>query len=316
MVTILSSTLPVFLLVIAGFLAVRHGLFPESAVSALGSFVVRIALPVLLFHSLSQKPLAELFSGRYLAAYGAGSVLMFGLGLAWSSRVRGQPLERAAFVGLGMANANSAYIGYPVLLQMFGPIASTVLALCALIENIIVIPLSLAISDSASATHEPFHRALGRAIARLRQNPIIVGIFAGCLAALVHLHVPDAIDRAATMLSAATAPIALFVIGGNLVGLRLAEVRQDAPVIAAAKLLLHPLAVAGFMFAFGPADPLLRAGAIIIASAPMLSIYPILGARHGLERMCAAALLLATPLSFLTMSATIWLLGHYDQLPH
>ncbi len=118
------------------------------------------------------------------------------------------------------------------------------------------------------------------------------------------------------MLSAATAPLALFVIGGNLVGLRIDEIREDAPVISAAKLLLHPLAVAFFMATIGPADPVLRAGAIIIASAPMLSIYPILGARHGLERMCAAALLVATPLSFLTMSAAIRLLGHAGWLPH
>jgi hypothetical protein len=70
------------------------------------------------------------------------------------------------------------------------------------------------------------------------------------------------------------------------------------------------------MLTIGPADPVLRAGAIIIASAPMLSIYPILGARHGLQGLCAAALLVATPLSFLTMSAAIWLLDHSGQLPH
>jgi malonate transporter len=313
---LLASTLPVFLIVAAGFLAVRYGLFPEAGVAALGTFVVRIALPVLLFRSLAQKPLAELIDLHYLAAYGAGSLLMLALGISWSYKVRRQPLERAAFVGLGMANANSAYIGYPVLLQMFGPIASTVLALCALIENIVIIPLALAVADSASASHEPFHHALGRAIARLRHNPIIIGIVAGCAASLLHLQLPGYGTRAVDMVAGSSAPLALFVIGGNLVGLKLGEVLADVQVISAAKLLLHPLAVAFFMLTIGPADPVLRAGAIIIASAPMLSIYPILGARHGLQGLCAAALLVATPLSFLTMSATIWLLGHSGQLPH
>jgi hypothetical protein len=41
----------------------------------------------------------------------------------------------------------------------------------------------------------------------------------------------------------------------------------------------------------------------------MLSIYPIFGARHGLQGLCAAALLLATVLAFLTMSTFAWLVG-------
>jgi hypothetical protein len=41
----------------------------------------------------------------------------------------------------------------------------------------------------------------------------------------------------------------------------------------------------------------------------MLSIYPILAQKYGFEEMCAAALLLATVLSFLTISVALWLPG-------
>ncbi|HAJ88292.1 MAG TPA: permease, partial [Pseudomonas sp.] len=41
---------------------------------------------------------------------------------------------------------------------------------------------------------------------------------------------------------------------------------------------------------------------------PMMSIYPILGARYGLEGRCAAAVVSATVLSFLSISLFLWLL--------
>jgi len=42
----------------------------------------------------------------------------------------------------------------------------------------------------------------------------------------------------------------------------------------------------------------------------MLSIYPILAQKYGFEEMCAAALLLATVLSFVTISLAIWVINH------
>ena len=72
---------------------------------------------------------------------------------------------------------------------------------------------------------------------------------------------------------------------------------------------LHPLAVL-LMFTWFPVqDPALRIAGVLFACAPMMSIYPIVGQRFGLAGRCAAALLGATVLSFLTISAFIGLLG-------
>lgn len=55
--------------------------------------------------------------------------------------------------------------------------------------------------------------------------------------------------------------------------------------------------------------PEMRQAGIIFAAAPMLSILPILGMRYGLEDHCSATLLLATVLSFISISATIALIA-------
>ena len=53
-------------------------------------------------------------------------------------------------------------------------------------------------------------------------------------------------------------------------------------------------------------DPKLQMAAIIFASMPMFSIYPILAQRYHYEGFCAAALLVATLLSFVTVTAVLW----------
>jgi len=57
-----------------------------------------------------------------------------------------------------------------------------------------------------------------------------------------------------------------------------------------------------------PIDAPLRMAAMIYASMPMLSIYPILAQRYRYEGFCAAALLMATLLSFATVTISLWVM--------
>ncbi len=58
---ILAINGPIFLLIGLGYAAVRAGLHPQPALSALGGFVITFCIPAPLFRSLSQmvlKPVA------------------------------------------------------------------------------------------------------------------------------------------------------------------------------------------------------------------------------------------------------------------
>ncbi|MFD1693528.1 AEC family transporter [Azotobacter chroococcum] len=107
------------------------------------------------------------------------------------------------------------------------------------------------------------------------------------------------------MLASASAPVALFVIGGSLYGLKLNGLFAELRMIAIGKLILHPLAVF-LLFALLPdVDPVLMVAGVMFASSPMLSIYPIFGQRFGVEGRCAAALLFTTLMSFFSISLLI-----------
>lgn len=304
MENILSVTAPIYLLMAVGFAAVRLGWMSAADMRVLGRFVALFCVPALLFRAISRQSITEVLHGDYLAVYAGGSLLAMGAVTLFALRVRGRPLSLAAMQGLGASASNSAFVGYPIVAQVIGPTAGVALALCMLVENLLVLPLALALSDAGGPGRRAREVLFGTVRSLLR-NPMIWAIVAGALFSAFGLKLPGVLERTMALAAAAAPPTALFVIGGTLVGLQLEGLRADLALVAGSKLLLQPLCVLGLVLLFPLQDPSLRAAAVLFAAMPMLSIYPVLAQRHGHERFCAAALLVATVASFVTISAFI-----------
>lgn len=310
MLQILLITGPIYLIIAAGFIAVRRGFFSKDEARVLGRFLVNFCVPALVFRALSQRTLSEVLNGPYLAAYALGSLAVLLGGVAHARRLRGKPMPLAALQGLGMSASNSAYVGYPIILQLIGPPAGVALALTMMVENLLILPLALVMADTSSTLR--WHRALAQSLRGLLKNPMFLGILAGFAFALFDLHLPEVLDRTVQITATAASPIALFVIGASLVGLRLDGLRRDLAVVVLGKLLLHPLAVFLALMLVPQVDPVLRVAAIVFAGMPMLSLYPTLAQKYHQESFCAAALLAATVLSFVTITA--WIAGIHPLL--
>lgn len=313
MLQTLAITAPIFMIMALGYGAARWGVFSKADVRVLGTFAMKFALPAMLFAALSQHPIKEILNGRYMLAYALASLGVMAVSFAWGRWVQKKPLPLAAFSALGMGNSNSGFIGYPIAAQVVGPGAAAVaLSLNFVIENMITIPLTLIVADSHSHGGEGKGAWLGvlkKSLATQARNPFILAIIAGFAVSFSGVPVPEPLTRAVGMLAGAAIAMALFVIGGSLLDIPIKGMRQDVTAIALGKLILHPAAVAALALFFLADDPVARTAAVAFASAPMLSIYPILAQKYGLEGFCAAALLLATVLSFVTISVTLWLLG-------
>ena len=304
---VLGITTPIFLLIGLGYAAVRWGLYARTALPALGSFVISFCIPALLFKAINQRSLAEVANPRYLLAYAGGSLAALAAGLLWA-HWRRQPRDAAAMTAMGMACANTAFIGYPIALQVVGPEATVALAMTFLVENFLMIPLCLALADSASAGGQPLLPAFGRALLGLRRNPIVLGILAGLVATLLGWQPPPPVQRAIDLLAMAASAAALFFIGGSLVGLQVRGLVGQVSAVAVGKLLLHPLAVLAAVWLVGGLTPALQWAAVVLAAAPMLGIYAIIGQRYGRQAVNAASMLVATVASFGSLAAVLALL--------
>lgn len=312
MLDILSITGPIYLCIALGYLATRHGLFERADMRVFGKFVINLALPALLFNALSQRSVAEVFNGRYLLAYALGSLLMLGLAMLWFRKARRESMSRSAIMAMGMACPNSGYVGYPVLLLTLGaPVAGVVLALNMVVENLLIIPVLLALADMDRHAAGQWPRLLAQTLKGLARNPMILAIVAGFLVSALGIAVPSPVTRTVTLFAQASSALSLFVIGGSLVGLQLQGMRAAVAQIDAGKLLLHPLCmllVMGLLVPIG--DVQMRTALLLTGAMPTMGIYAILAQRHGHEGLASAALLVGTMASFFTLSALLWLLRH------
>jgi predicted permease len=207
-----------------------------------------------------------------------------------------------------MSFPNLAFVGYPIIVPLFGAAGAVAVAISLIVDNLVVLSLSLALAGGAGAGEPSRARALMRALVATGRNPMIIAIALGFVVAFAGVALPGPVTRTIDLFAGASTAVALFVVGGSLAGQSVRGMARDVTAIAAGKLVVHPL-VAAAVALLVPLDPAMRAAMIACACMPMVSIYPILAQKHGHEGLAAAALLVTTVASFVTITLALALLG-------
>ena len=178
-----------------------------------------------------------------------------------------------------------------------------------IVENLVLLPIGLTLAERTGARVGSLGTVLAGIGRTLIRNALLIAIVAGIAVAAAGVSLPYVAARPVAMVGTAAVPLALFVVGGRLAQL---GARSGAPAevarIVAGKLVGHPLAVGAALLLMPGLDPVLLAGGLLFAAAPMMSIYPIFGARFGMAELSAKALLIATVCSCATLTALILLL--------
>lgn len=258
---------------------------------------------------MSQRSLAEMVNLDLLLVYTLGSLCAAAAGLAITCLVQKRSLRSGAIVAMGMSMSNSAFMGFPIGQQLIGAEAGAMLAIYAVVETIIMMPLLLTLAELGEEGGGHWSSVVAGLIKRLLKNPMILAIIAGVAFSASGLTLSVPLTRALDMLSSTSAPVALFCIGGTLAGISLRGMSGDIGMIVGGKLILQPLLTLAVFLLLPVDDPAHRTATIINAGMPMMSIYPLLAQKYGKEDICAAALVVTTVTSFFTISGMLWLAG-------
>ena len=314
MIAVLGITLPLFAAVLLGYLCVRGGLFKPTDMRLFGSFVLNVALPALLFLAVATRDARDVFNITYMAVFATGALLTIAASFIILTLLKTTPSRRAVAV-MGTSCANSGFVGYPLMLLAFPDSAGQILALNMLVENFLIIPLCLVLFElSKERNGTGIIRLIGQIALNVLRRPMVIALLLGLAVSLLRVPLPEQILRTTSLFAASASALALFTIGGALVGLPFKGHRALAALTAAGKLLLHPalaaLALAAAMaLGLPPLSRELAAAVILSAAIPMFSIYALFAAELGHEGMASIAQVLATGASFLTLSALmLWLL--------
>jgi predicted permease len=317
MQAVLAVTVPFFALVLAGYLAARQHVLPESAIPGLNAFVLYFALPCMLLRFGMATPLFELLNPSVLGVYVASALLIVFVTVATTlSRVG---LKDAAFGALVAAFPNSGFMGVPLLVALLGPAAAGPIICCLLADQFVTSSLCIGLSQAGDGKGGGGGAAAARrALRGALSNPLPWSIAVGALLGAASWRLPGPVDAVVSMLAAAATPVALFTIGAVLHRAGQHVHRRTAPIdfvpVALTKLFLHPLLV----FLLGTAARQLGAPLTgfqimvltLTAALPSASSVSLLAERFGADNgRIARIIMTSTALAFVTFSLLVWGFG-------
>ncbi|MDQ2094055.1 AEC family transporter [Rhodalgimonas zhirmunskyi] len=312
MLAILSITFPIYVAMALGWGAVRRGVFKPADMPVLGGYVLNIALPALLFKAVATRDVHEVLDLTYMVVFMAGALATIAIAYAVFTASGVSPTRRAVGV-MGTTCPNSGFIGYPVMLLAFPEIAGQVLALNMLVENFVIIPICLALMEAAKGGEVRLLAKLRNILLGVVKRPMVLALGAGLVVSLIGIEMPAPVLRLFDMLAASASALALFVIGGSLVGVPLRGNWVVSVQVALGKLILHPVMVALALMAavalgLPPLAPELAAAVVISAAVPMFAIYALFAQELGHEGMASIAQILATTGAFFTLTVVLLIL--------
>ncbi len=300
MQALLEVILPVFLVIGAGYLAVRLKAFPEAGADALMKFTQSFAIPCLLFAAIARLDLGATLEPALLFSFYAGATAGFLAGLLGARFLFGRAWEDSIAIGFACLFSNSVLLGLPLTERAYGPAALeanfAIIAFHAPFCYAIGITVMEIVRNRGGSARE-VARKLSRAIFR---NALVIGIALGFAVNLTRMPVPGVVNDALDLLIRAALPTALFGLGGVLVRYRLEGDLRVIGWICVVSLLLHPAIVWTLGAATGLSTDAFRSAVVTAAMPPGVNAY-IFATMYGVAmRVAASAVLIATALSVVT----------------
>lgn len=301
---VITAALPVFALILTGWLAARCGVLGPAATDALNRYVAFLSLPALLFRAMAQADLS-LMSWRFLLSVAGGIAITFTV--TWLiSRRHGIRLTDLSIQGLAASYANAGYMGIPLCLALMGPASLAPAIICTLMTACVLFGVAIALIEFDQHRDRSLGATLFKVTRALLRNPMLIAPLAGLAWAAWRLPMPLGLDRYVELLGASASPCALVTIGLFLAQAKPGGENLAVSKLVACKLLLHPAATAVLVFLVFPAPPLWAWTAVLMAALPIGTGPFMLAQLYGRDaRTTSRAILLSTVLSVVTVSLLV-----------
>jgi hypothetical protein len=244
---IASITLPIFALVLVGFFYSRR---VKPDLGGANKLVVDIALPVLIFISLSAKSFDPISAFSFTVS-SIALILLSGL-IAWPF-VRVSGASAQAFLPCVMFT-NVGPIGIPLIALAYGPEGTATAVVLLVISNILHFTLGAGVMSGKIDWRMVY------------ANPLVWATLLGVACSQMQLVLPAWFQTSCTMIGGVLVPMMLMSLGARLAGSQVADVWVG--VRSGVMILLARLAAAALTLWLIPLQGLERGALILFACLP------------------------------------------------
>ena len=304
----LNATMPVFLVMLLGFLFHRIGWIDDLFAARLNKFVFLVPLPVMLFRQLGSTDFASAWDGFFLLFCLGTTFFSIVIAFVLSLRMR-RVSERGEFIQAAY-RSSAAILGIAYITNIYGDAGMAplmILGAVPLYNICAVVVLTLTAPENSS---HPDGALLGRTALGVLKNPIILGVFAGFAWSLLGLPMGGIFDKTLSSLSALATPLGLLALGASIVPEKVGGSLKSSLLAVAVKLLGLAAVFLPAAAALGFRNEKLVAILIMLGSPSTVSCF-VMARNMGHEgTLTSNAVVLSTVLSTFTLTFWIYLLRH------
>jgi malonate transporter and related proteins len=299
--------LPVFAVILTGWIVGYTGYLSRSLSDSLIHFAYNIAMPALLIVTIAQEPSHSLINWRFLVAFGGGSLLCFILVFGIMSIHASRSLASRTMHGMAASMTNTGFVALPILQAIYGPRAVLPAAIATVFVAVVMFPIAVILLELGQQDAHGTRTAPMVTVKHVVLNPMVLSTLVGMLCSVLGLRMPGPVTAYLGIMADALTPCALFAIGLGLSidGLRATIGR--ASLLSAVKLIIMPLIVYGLSVCLG-LDPLYTIAAVICAAVPTAKTVYILAREYRYEEILVASTVSMTTLVSV-ISLVAWLYG-------
>ena len=314
---VVSSMLPVVLLIAIGFAAGRLRLIRGEAVRDLSNLVFLVLVQALLFRTMATAHLERLDLRSVALYYIVAGAMFFALLLIQGLN------SRSAVVALAAIFSNTLMIGVPLVQLAYGQAGLvhlfTLISMHALVLlTLATVVIELLVAREQAANGQQGHRPIAATVARAVKNailhPVPLPIIAGFLYSLTGLGLHPVVERPLKLLGDAFGPVALVLVGVTLAQTAIGPHLRGATGISLLKCVVHPLLMALAGWALGLSGLALSVMVVAAALPVGANVFLFSQRYHKAEELVTASVAVSTAVAVVTVSITMALLARWNPL--
>lgn len=313
----LNATVPIFLVMIVGWIIKRLGVIDDHFVNVANKYVFRVALPVLVFKDLAAADFKSQFDVKFVLYCMIVTTIMFSVIWILTEIFMKDDTEKGAFVQASF-RSSAAILGMAFIQNMYQSTGMAPLMIVAAVPlfnifSVIVLTFKAhpechgkAVSDSVDKKEN-----IKKACVNIATNPIIIGILLGLVSSLIGINYPPIISKTVMNIAQTATPVALICIGAGFEGRK--AVKKVKPTVIATFIKLALLAAIFLPVAvrMGFRNQELMAILIMLASPSTVTCYVMARGMDNDDVLSSSIVVLTTLLSSITLTAWIFILRNF-----
>lgn len=312
MLPLVTIIIPIFALILIGFVIVKTGYFAEGNQKGLSDFAFLIAIPVMLFRTISIAEPSTDNPWKILGAYFGAVLAIWILATAITRLVLRRPMADAASIAMTSTYGNIVMLGIPLALAAFGPAAAAPLAVIVGVNTpMLWLTGTLHVQAAEqSGSGRPVGTLVKSLAYDLIRNPLIIAMLSGGLWRLTGLGLTPALDKTLLMLGAAGVPCGLIALGGSLTQFKIKGQAPTLTTVIILKLLAMPLIAWVLAARVFQLSPIATGVVVLFAAMPSGANAYLFANRYGrVVNSASGAVALGTFLAAGTVAYLISVLG-------